>query len=91
MFSLRPAHPSSNPRSRESPAAAGDTVSVWHRTDAPVSDAGPNREGSQGGAVPLDEKGNVKMTVKEWNDSVSADAAKTGGSRLAGLDGTDPQ
>lgn len=47
--------------------------------------------GSSEGAVILDDKGNVVMTVKQWNDSVRADVAKTIGPRLAGLEGNDPQ
>jgi len=47
--------------------------------------------GSSEGAVILDEKGAVVMTVKQWNDSVRADVAKTIGPRLAGLEGNDPQ
>jgi hypothetical protein len=48
-------------------------------------------EGSEGGAVLLDGKGNVVKTVKEHNDSVRSDVAKTVGPRLAGLEGGDPQ
>jgi hypothetical protein len=48
-------------------------------------------EGSPGGAVLLDEKGNVTKTVKEHNDSVRSDVAKTVGPRLAGLEGSDPE
>lgn len=47
--------------------------------------------GSTDGAVINDEKGNVVMSVKQWNDSVRADVAKTVGPRLAGLEGNDPQ
>ncbi|WP_435418674.1 hypothetical protein WAB17_03650 [Parerythrobacter aurantius] len=47
--------------------------------------------GSEGGAVLLDKDGNVVQTVKEHNDSVRADVAKTIGPRLAGLEGNDPQ
>ena len=35
----------------------------------------------------LDKDGNVVKTVKEHNDSVRADVAKTVGPRLAGLEG----
>lgn len=48
-------------------------------------------EGSPGGAVLLDKKGDVIKTVKEHNDSVRAAVAKTIGPRLAGLEGSDPQ
>ena len=48
-------------------------------------------EGSADGAVLLDEKGNVVRTVREHNDSVRVDVAKTVGPRLAGLEGADPQ
>jgi hypothetical protein len=48
-------------------------------------------DGSQDGAVLLDKDGNVVKTVKEHNDSVRADVAKTVGPRLAGLEGNDPQ
>ena len=41
--------------------------------------------GSNEEAVLLDEDGNVTMTVKEHNDSVRADVAKTIGAELAGL------
>ena len=44
-------------------------------------------EGSAGGAVLLDKDGNVVKTVKEHNDSVRSDVAKTVGPRLAGLEG----
>lgn len=44
-------------------------------------------EGSTGGAVLLDKDGNVLKTVKEYNDSVRSDVAKTVGPRLAGLEG----
>jgi len=44
-------------------------------------------EGSSGGAVLLDKDGNVVKTVKEHNDSVRSDVAKTVGPRLAGLEG----
>jgi len=46
--------------------------------------------GSDGGAVLLEKNGNVWKTVKEHNDSVRSDVAKTVGARLAGLEG-DPQ
>lgn len=45
-------------------------------------------EGSQGGAVLLDKNGNVVKTVKEHNDSVRSDVAKTVGAQLAGLQGS---
>lgn len=48
-------------------------------------------EGSEEGAVLLDDKGNVVKTVKEHNDSVRADVSKTVGPLLAGLEGTAPQ
>jgi len=48
-------------------------------------------EGSEGGAVLLDGKGNVVKTVKAHNDSVRVDVAKTVGPRLAGLEGSDPE
>lgn len=48
-------------------------------------------EGSPGGAVLLDKDGKVVKTVKEHNDSVRADVAKTVGPRLAGLEGNDPE
>ena len=48
-------------------------------------------EGSTEGAVLLDEKGNVVTSVKEHNDAVRMDVAKTVGARLAGLEGTDLQ
>lgn len=48
-------------------------------------------EGSSEGAVLLDQKGNVVKTVKDHNDSVRADVAKTVGPRLAGLEGSDTQ
>ena len=48
-------------------------------------------EGSQGGAVLLDKDGNVVKTVKEHNDSVRVDVAKTVGPRLAGLEGSDSE
>ena len=47
--------------------------------------------GSIEGAMLLDEKGNVVRSVREHNDSVRQDVAKTIGPRLAGLEGTDPQ
>ena len=47
--------------------------------------------GSSDGALILDPKGNVVMTVKQWNDGVRADVSKTIGPRLAGLEGNDPQ
>ena len=47
--------------------------------------------GSEEGAVLLDKDGNVEMTVKQPNDSVRVDVAKTIGPRLAGLEGDDPQ
>ena len=49
------------------------------------------REGSTEGAVLLDKSGNVVKTVKEHNDSVRSDVAKTVGPRLAGLEGADLQ
>ena len=49
------------------------------------------KEGTAEGAVLLDKDGNVVKTVKEHNDSVRADVAKTVGPRLAGLEGSDPQ
>ena len=48
-------------------------------------------EGSPEGAVLLDKNGTVVKTVKEHNDSVRMDVAKTVGARLAGLEGADPQ
>jgi len=48
-------------------------------------------EGSEDGAVLLDGKGNVVSTVKQHNDAVRADVAKTVGPRLAGLEGSDAQ
>lgn len=48
-------------------------------------------EGSADGAVILDEKGTVVSTVKDWNDKVRTDVAKTVGPRLSGLEGDDPQ
>lgn len=48
-------------------------------------------DGSADGAVLLDEKGAVVKTVKEHNDSVRTDVAKTVGARLAGLEGADLQ
>lgn len=48
-------------------------------------------EGSADGAVLLDKKGNVVSTVKEHNDSVRVDVAKTIGANLAGLEGNDLQ
>jgi hypothetical protein len=44
-------------------------------------------EGSSDGAVLLDKDGNAVKTVKEHNDSVRSDVAKTVGPRLAGLEG----
>ena len=44
-------------------------------------------DGSAGGAVLLDKNGTVVKTVKEHNDSVRSDVAKTVGPRLAGLEG----
>jgi hypothetical protein len=44
-------------------------------------------ESSADGAVLLDKNGNVVKTVKEHNDSVRSDVAKTVGPRLAGLEG----
>jgi hypothetical protein len=43
-------------------------------------------EGSSDEAVLLDKKGNVVMTVKQHNDSVRTDVAKTIGAKLAGLE-----
>lgn len=43
-------------------------------------------EGSDDEAVLLDKQGKVVMTVKEHNDSVRVDVAKTIGPRLAGLE-----
>ena len=48
-------------------------------------------EGSADGAVILDKDGKVVSTVKDWNDKVRTDVAKTIGPRLAGLEGNDPQ
>ena len=48
-------------------------------------------EGSSEGAVLLDDDGKVVKTVKEHNDSVRVDVAKTVGPRLAGLEGSDPE
>ena len=48
-------------------------------------------EGSAEGAMLLDRNGNVVMSVKQHNDSVRMDVAKTVGPKLAGLEGTDPQ
>ena len=47
--------------------------------------------GSQDGAVLLDKDGNVQKTVKQHNDEVRVDVAKTIGPKLAGLEGNDPQ
>ena len=44
-------------------------------------------EGSPGGAVLLDKNGNVVKSVKDHNDSVRSDVAKTVGPHLAGLEG----
>ena len=46
--------------------------------------------GSGEGAVLLDDEGNVQMTVREHNDAIRVDVAKTIGPRLAGLEGNDP-
>ncbi|QUL38140.1 hypothetical protein [Erythrobacter sp. JK5] len=43
-------------------------------------------EGTDDEAVLLDKDGNVTMTVKEHNDSVRVDVAKTIGAELAGLE-----
>ncbi|MFL0357598.1 PEGA domain-containing protein [Erythrobacter sp. GH1-10] len=43
-------------------------------------------EGTDEEAVLLDKDGNVTMTVKEHNDSVRVDVAKTIGAELAGLE-----
>lgn len=43
-------------------------------------------EGSEDEAVLLDKKGKVAMTVREHNDSVRVDVAKTIGPKLAGLE-----
>jgi len=48
-------------------------------------------EGSSEGAMLLDDKGNVVQSVKQHNDSVRSDVAKTIGPRLAGLEGADPE
>ena len=48
-------------------------------------------EGSAEGAVLLDKNGNVLKTVKEHNDSVRMDVAKTVGPQLAGLEGGSPE
>ena len=48
-------------------------------------------EGSQEGAVLLDKKGNVVMSVKQHNDAVRMDIAKSVGPRLAGIEGSDPE
>jgi hypothetical protein len=48
-------------------------------------------EGSPEGAALLDKKGNVVKTVKEHNDSVRSDVAKTVGAQLAGLQGGDQE
>ncbi len=48
-------------------------------------------EGSAEGAVLLDKEGKVVKTVKEHNDAVRMDVAKTVGARLAGLEGSDAQ
>ena len=48
-------------------------------------------EGSSGGAVLLDKDGKVMKTVKEHNDSVRSDVAKTVGAQLAGLEGNGGQ
>ena len=45
-------------------------------------------EGSTGGAVLLDKDGNVIKSVKEYNDTVRSDVAKTVGAKLAGLEGS---
>ena len=47
--------------------------------------------GSADGATIVDKKGSVVMTVRQWNDTVRSDVAKTIGPRLAGLEGSDPQ
>jgi hypothetical protein len=44
-------------------------------------------EGSSDGAVLLDKSGNVVKSVKDHNDSVRSDVAKTVGAKLAGLEG----
>jgi hypothetical protein len=49
------------------------------------------KEGTPEGAVLLDKAGNIVKTVKEHNDSVRMDVAKTVGARLAGLEGSDQQ
>jgi hypothetical protein len=41
--------------------------------------------------VLLDQDGNVARTVKEHNDSVRMDVAKTVGPKLVGLEGGDPE
>jgi hypothetical protein len=48
-------------------------------------------EGSADGAMLLDRSGNVVMSVKQHNDGVRMDVAKTVGAKLAGLEGSDPQ
>lgn len=48
-------------------------------------------DGTPGGAVLLDDKGNVVKSVKAHNNAVRTDVAKTVGSRLAGLEGSDPE
>ena len=48
-------------------------------------------DGSIEGAVLLGQEGQVVKSVKEHNDSVRVDVAKTIGPRLAGLEGSDLQ
>ena len=48
-------------------------------------------DGSSEGAVLLGQEGQVVKSVKEHNDSVRVDVAKTIGPRLAGLEGSDLQ
>ncbi|MHA6316237.1 hypothetical protein ACXYN8_01065 [Altererythrobacter sp. CAU 1778] len=47
--------------------------------------------GSDEGAVLLDKDGNVTKTVRQHNDEVRVDVAKTIGPKLAGLEGSEPQ
>jgi hypothetical protein len=48
-------------------------------------------EGSDEGALLLSADGKVVQTVKQHNDAVRMDVAKTIGPRLSGLEGNDPQ
>lgn len=46
---------------------------------------------SSEGAVLLDKDGKLMKSVKDHNDTVRADVAKTLGSKLAGMDTSEPQ